>query len=53
VIAYFPVPNDDGEVTLTARLSPRTRAETGEPLRVAVEVDRLHFFDAETELAIF
>jgi multiple sugar transport system ATP-binding protein len=53
VIAYFPVANGDGEDTLTARLSPRTRAETGAALRVAVEPERLHFFDAETELAIW
>jgi hypothetical protein len=46
------VQTGDGELTLTARLSPRTRAETGGPLRVAVDADRLHFFDAETELAI-
>ncbi len=34
-----------GETTLTARLSPRTRAQTGEPLRVAIDASRLHFFD--------
>jgi multiple sugar transport system ATP-binding protein len=37
---------------LTARLNPRTRAAAAEPLRVAVDVDRLHFFDPETEAAI-
>jgi multiple sugar transport system ATP-binding protein len=52
VIAYFPVQAGNGELTLTARLSPRTAAETGKPLRVAIDADRLHFFDAETELAI-
>jgi multiple sugar transport system ATP-binding protein len=52
VIAYFPVHTANGEATLTARLSPRTRAETGGPLRVAIDADRLHFFDPETELAI-
>ena len=52
VIAYFPVQDGNGELTLTARLSPRTHAETGSPLRVAIDADRLHFFDPETELAI-
>jgi multiple sugar transport system ATP-binding protein len=40
-------------VALTARLSPRSRARTGEPLRLAVDVERLHFFDVETEDAIW
>jgi multiple sugar transport system ATP-binding protein len=53
VIAYLPVQTGNGEVTLTARLSPRTRAETGGPLRVAIGADRLNFFDAETELSIW
>ena len=39
-------------VVLTARLNTRSRARTGEPLRVAVDVERLHFFDPETEDAI-
>jgi multiple sugar transport system ATP-binding protein len=43
---------DDGEVVLTARLNTRTRAASGEPLRVAVDVERLHFFDPETGLRI-
>ena len=53
MIAYFPVQDGNGELTLTARLSPRTRAETGSRLRVAIDTDRLHFFDAETEEAIY
>src|SRR5438105_6934796 len=36
VIASFPVRDANGELTLTARLSPRTHAETGSPLRVAI-----------------
>jgi multiple sugar transport system ATP-binding protein len=43
---------DTEEVVLTARLNTRTRAQSGEPLRVAVDVERLHFFDPETEEAI-
>jgi multiple sugar transport system ATP-binding protein len=42
-----------GEAVLTARLSPRSAARSGEPLRVAVDVERLHFFDPETEEAIW
>jgi multiple sugar transport system ATP-binding protein len=38
--------------TLTARLSPQSSARAGSRLRLAVDVDRLHFFDAETEKAI-
>ena len=41
-----------GGATFTARLSPRSAARTGKPLRLAVDVERLHFFDAETEDAI-
>jgi multiple sugar transport system ATP-binding protein len=42
-----------GEAVLTARLSPRSAARSGEPLRIAVDVERLHFFDPETEEAIW
>jgi multiple sugar transport system ATP-binding protein len=42
-----------GEAVLTARLSPRSAARSGESLRVAVDVERLHFFDPETEEAIW
>jgi multiple sugar transport system ATP-binding protein len=42
-----------GDLTLTARLSPRSVAATGRSLRVAVDTERLHFFDAETEAAIW
>jgi multiple sugar transport system ATP-binding protein len=38
--------------TLTARLSPQSSARTGGRLRLALDVERLHFFDAETEEAI-
>jgi multiple sugar transport system ATP-binding protein len=44
---------DTSEVVLTARLNTRTRAQSGEPLRVAVDMERLHFFDADTEEAIW
>jgi multiple sugar transport system ATP-binding protein len=41
------------ETIVTARLSPRSRAQTGEPLRVALDAERLHFFDPETEDSIW
>ncbi|HET7568046.1 MAG TPA: sn-glycerol-3-phosphate ABC transporter ATP-binding protein UgpC [Gaiellaceae bacterium] len=66
VIAHFPcaaepvgvaareaVPGVTRGSVLTARLNPRTGAATGRPLRVAVDCDRLHFFDPETGLAIW
>jgi multiple sugar transport system ATP-binding protein len=40
------------EALFTARLNPRSRARTGEPLAIAVDAERLHFFDPETEEAI-
>jgi multiple sugar transport system ATP-binding protein len=65
VIAHFPlaggvVPESPAlEVAtatgalLTARLSPRSAARSGQPLRVAIDVERLHFFDPETDEAIW
>ncbi|WP_445147619.1 ABC transporter ATP-binding protein [Baekduia sp. Peel2402] len=37
---------------LTLRLPPSARVRPGEPLTVAVETERLHLFDPETERAI-
>jgi multiple sugar transport system ATP-binding protein len=69
VLAYFPVPAEPvggtqehlelvapleaGGTTMTARLTPRSAAKTGERLRLAVDVERLHFFDGQTEAAIW
>ena len=39
-------------VLLTARLSPRSAARSGQPLRVAIDLERLHFFDPESDEAI-
>jgi multiple sugar transport system ATP-binding protein len=49
VIAHFAL----GDIAGTARLSPRSRAATGQPLRVAIDVDRLHFFEPESGAAIY
>ena len=43
----------DTGVLLTARLSPRSGARSGKPLRVSIDVERLHFFDPETDQAIW
>jgi multiple sugar transport system ATP-binding protein len=37
---------------LTARVEPSVRTSTGEQIRLAVEPDRLHFFDPRTERAL-
>jgi multiple sugar transport system ATP-binding protein len=42
-----------GEAMITARLSPRSSAHTGGKLRVALDAERLHFFDPETEHSIW
>ncbi|HKP17748.1 MAG TPA: ABC transporter ATP-binding protein [Gaiellaceae bacterium] len=42
-----------GEAVITARLSPRSTAQTGQALRVAIDVERLHFFDPESEDSIW
>ena len=64
LIAHFPLSGSHGPAptegilggndaaTLTARLSPLSTARAGRRLRLAVNVDRLHFFDAQSERAI-
>jgi multiple sugar transport system ATP-binding protein len=42
-----------GSTTFLARLSPRTRAAEGEPIELAVDVRRFHFFDPESGLGIY
>jgi multiple sugar transport system ATP-binding protein len=45
--------SNGGGALLTARLNTRSRAHSGEPLRVTLDLERLHFFDAETERAVW
>ena len=40
-------------MVFVARLNPRTRAREGQPLELAVDTKRVHFFDPETGLAIY
>jgi multiple sugar transport system ATP-binding protein len=45
---------EDGRGTLmVGRFSPRSRVREGEELEVAVDTRALHFFDAETGLAVY
>ncbi|MBX5458062.1 MAG: sn-glycerol-3-phosphate ABC transporter ATP-binding protein UgpC [Thermogemmatispora sp.] len=39
--------------TVVARLDPRSHPVVGEPLRLQVDVEQIHLFDAETEKAYF
>ena len=53
VIAHFPLgATDDVGSQVTARLSPRSAARSGKPLRVAIDLERLYFFDPESQEAI-
>jgi multiple sugar transport system ATP-binding protein len=48
----FIEPLDEGSV-FVARVHPRTTAREGQPLRLAVDTMRLHFFDPESGDAIY
>jgi len=37
---------------LTARVNPRSTAKTGDRIKIALDANRIHIFDKETELAI-
>ena len=41
-----------GDVTCTAKVNPRTTARPGDEVTVAMDVERLHVFDKETEIVI-
>ena len=41
-----------GDDTMVAAVDPTTRAKVQDALRLAVNPERLHFFDAKTEMAI-
>ena len=38
--------------SMTARVDPRTTARTGDTVKFALEADKIHVFDKETELTI-
>ncbi len=39
-------------IPLTARVSPRTTARTGDTIKVAIDPNRIHIFDKETEKSV-
>ena len=41
-----------GQNTLVARVEPTTRAKVHDKLRLSINQERVHFFDAKTEAAI-
>ena len=43
----------EGTSSFVARLDPRTPARRGEPLELAVDVERMHFFDLDGGRSIF
>jgi multiple sugar transport system ATP-binding protein len=44
--------SQDGKASLVARFSPRSAVREGETIQVAIDTSRLHFFDANSGLAI-
>jgi multiple sugar transport system ATP-binding protein len=41
--------DESGEVKLTARVSPRSTARSGDTITVAIDTERVHLFDKDTE----
>lgn len=48
VFLYF----DEGDTSFTARVRPNTNARTGTEMKFALDLEHVHFFDKETELAV-
>ena len=48
VYLYFTI----GGKNFTARVNPRTEARTGDTVKFALDVDKIHVFDKDTELTI-
>jgi multiple sugar transport system ATP-binding protein len=46
------LPDESGESTVVARMSPRSAVREGEQARIALATDRLHFFDPHDGLAV-
>ena len=44
---------ETSHTTVVARVSPRTAVRVGDPIQVAVDVQRLHLFDLESGLSIW
>ena len=37
---------------MTARVNPKTEARTGDNVKYAIDVDRIHVFDKDSEITI-
>ena len=48
VFLYFTVAGSN----MTARVNPKTEARTGDTVKFALDVDRIHVFDKDTEITI-
>ena len=48
VFLYF----DYADTQVTARVDPRTTAKTGDTIKFALDMEKAHFFDKDTELVI-
>jgi len=44
---------EGGHSTMLARLNPRTKVRTGDPVELVVDTQRLHFFDPENGSGIY
>ena len=47
-LLYF----DIGDASWTARVNPKTKARTGDTVRFALDENKIHIFDKETEQTI-
>ena len=52
-LAQLIAENKTSSTAMVARLNSRTTARTGKPARLAVDVNRLYFFDPDSEAAIW
>ncbi len=41
-----------GDVSCTARVDPRTKTRTGDTIKIAIDTNRIHLFDKDTEKTI-
>jgi len=41
-----------GDVSCTARVNPRTKTRSGDVIKVAIDPNRIHLFDKDTEKTI-
>ena len=49
---YLYLKIGDNEKNINARVEPRSPSKTGDKIKVAFEMEHVHFFDAETEVSL-